>query len=155
MIEYNNQSYKTFTELREKCHLVSEYYIRLQCHCRASVTEKIIRENNIEKYTVVANGKECEVFSDAIIELINKSRQEKDTGIPEDYITQKELVKYLGITLKTLRDMEFWCFAIRDHKKIFYIKGSKKICYRFDDDAKKFYAEKLDKWRHPQRRKAV
>ena len=95
MIIYNNQEFKTFKELREKCHLVSERYIRALCHCRKSTTEKICKENNIEKHIVIAQGKECEVFSDVVIDLIYKIKPQGFSSIPENYITAQELAKYL------------------------------------------------------------
>ena len=151
MIIYNNQEFKTFKELQEKCNLISEYYIRKTCHCRTSVTEKICKENNIKKYSVIANGKECFVYDDIIIDLINKIRPQKENVIPENYIPKKELIKYLGITPKTLNDIEFWCWDFKKHKKS--ING--KIYYDFSESAKDFYNRKLYKWKHPDRTKCT
>jgi DNA-binding XRE family transcriptional regulator len=152
MIIYNNQEYKNFKELREKCHLVTERYIRIVCHCRSSFTEKICKENCIEKYTVNALGKECEVFSDKVIDLINKIKPQENDIIPENYITRKELAKYLNVSLGTLSNIEFWCWDFRNYKKAFTVKGSLKICYEFTPETKDFYDRKIYKWRNPDRK---
>ena len=152
MILYNNQEYKNFKELREKCHLVSERYIRIVCHCRTSFTEKICKENNIKKYVVTALGKECEVFSDEVIELINKVKPQGSDTIPENYITRKELADYLGVKLSALSDIEFWCWEFRNYRKSITVKGSLKTCYEFTPKAKEFYDRKIYKWRHPDRK---
>ena len=148
MIKYNNQEFKTFKELQRKYHLVTERHIRLVCHCRTSVTEKIIKENCIMKYPVIANGKECFVYNEAIIDLIHKLRPMRNETVPGDYIPQKELIKHLDITLGTLKDIEFWCWDFKKYKKSI----NNKIYYDFSEDAKDFYNRKLYKWRHPDRK---
>ncbi len=152
MIIYNNQEYKTFKELREKCHLVSERYVRMLCHCRTSFTEKICKENNIEKHIVIAQGKECEVFSDEVINLIYKVKPQGLDAIPENYIPRTELAKYLKISQSKLSDIEFWCWDFEKYKKSFLIKRENIICYEFTPEAKAFYERKLYKWKHPDRK---
>lgn len=151
MIKYNNQEFETFKELQEKCHLVSEHYIRLHCHCRKDFTEKVCKDNNIEKVIVIANGKECRVFSDVVIDLIDENKPQGLKAIPENYITQKELAKYLNISLGTLKDIEFWCWDFKKYKKAFTVNGVKRTCYEFTDKSKSFYDCKIYKWRHPDR----
>jgi len=148
MIIYENQEFKTFKELQEKLHLVTERHIRLVCHCRTSFTEKIIKENFIMKYPVIANGKECFVYNEAIIDLIHKLKPIKNDPIPDNYITQKELVKQLGITVHTLRELEFWCWDFKKYKKSI----NNKIYFDFSPEAKDFYNRKLYKWRNPDRK---
>lgn len=155
MILYNNQKYNSFQELREKCHLVSERFIRSQCHCRTSFTEKICKENNIEKQVVIAQGKECKVFSDTVIDLINKNKPQGYETVPENYITRKELMKYLGVTPGTMSDIEFWCWDLAKYKKTLTIKRASVVCYEFTPEAKDFYDRKIYKWRHPDRTKCT
>lgn len=152
MIIYNNQEFKTFKELREKCHLVSERYVRMLCHCRKSTTEKICKENNIEKHIVIAQGKECEVFSDVVIDLIHKSKPQGLSSIPENYITSQELAKYLKVSLSTLSDLEFWCWDFKNYKKTFTVNRANVTCYEFTPEARTFYDRKIYKWRHPDRK---
>lgn len=155
MIIYENQEFKTFKELQEKLHLVTERYIRLVCHCRTSFTEKIIKENSIMKYPVIANGKECFVYNEAIIDLIHKLKPIKNDPIPENYITRKELAKYLNVSLGTLSDIEFWCWDFKNYKKTLTVNRANVICYEFTPEAKEFYAKKLYKWKHPDRTKCT
>lgn len=152
MIIYNNQQFKTFNELREKCHLVSEYYIRLQCHCRKSFTEKICEENNIEKYIVIAQGKECEVFSDRVIDLIYNVKPQGLDSIPDNYIPRSKLAKHLGVSESTLSDIEFWCWDFEKYKKSFLVQRENIVCYEFTPEAQNFYTRKLYKWKHPDRK---
>ena len=148
MIIYNNQEYNSFKELQEKCNLVTEYYVRLNCHCRTSATEKICEQYKITKYPVIANGKKCFVYDASIIDLISKIRPKRKTPIPEDYVTRRDFAKFLGVTLGTLSDIEFWCWDFKKYKKTF----SGVVCYQFTEDAKDFYSRKLYKWRHPDRK---
>ena len=113
-----------------------------------STTEKICKENNIEKHIVIAQGKECEVFSDVVIDLIHKSKPQGLSSIPENYITSQELAKYLKVSLSTLSDLEFWCWDFKKYKKSF----SGVVCYQFTEEVKDFYNRKLYKWRHPDRK---
>ena len=100
------------------------------------------------KYPVIANGKECFVYNEAIIDLIHKLRPMRNETVPGDYIPQKELIKHLDITLGTLKDIEFWCWDFKKYKKSI----NNKIYYDFSEDAKDFYNRKLYKWRHPDRK---
>ena len=152
MIIYNNQEFKSFNELREKCHLISEYYIRLNCHCRTSVTEKICKENNVEKYPIIANVKKCFVFNESIIDLIKTIKPQGSETIPSNYITRKELAKYLNVSLGTLSDIEFWCWDFENYKKTLTVKGASILCYEFTPEAKDFYDHKIYKWRNPDRK---
>lgn len=148
MIIYENQEFKTFKELQEKLHLVTERHIRLVCHCRTSFTEKIIKENFIMKYPVIANGKACFVYNEAIIDLIHKLKPIKNDPIPDNYILQKELIKHLEITAHTLSELEFWCWDFKKYKKFI----NNKTYYDFSEEAQDFYNRKLYKWRHPDRK---
>ena len=148
MIIFNNQEFKTFKELQEKLHLVTERHIRLVCHCRTSFTEKIIKENSIMKYPVIANGKECFVYNEAIIDLIHKIKPIKNDPIPDSYIPQTELLKHLGITRRTLSDLEFWCWDFKKYKKFI----NNRIYFDFSEEAQDFYKRKLYKWRNPDRK---
>ena len=148
MIIYENQEFKTFKELQEKLHLVTERHIRLVCHCRTSFTEKIIKENFIMKYPVIANGKECFVYNEAIIDLIHKLKPIKIDSIPENYISLNELCKHLGIKYGTLQDLEFWCWDFKKYKKFI----TNKTYYDFSEEAQDFYKRKLYKWRNPDRK---
>ena len=147
MIVYENQKFKTFKELQEKLHLVTERHIRLVCHCRTSFTEKIIKENSIMKYPVIANGKECFVYNEAIIDLIHKLKPIKNDPIPDNYIPQTELLKHLGITRRTLSELEFWCWDFKNYKKFI----NNRIYFDFSEEAQDFYKRKLYKWRNPDR----
>ena len=148
MIIYNNQEYKTFKELREKCHLVSERETCVLCHCKWKTVRKICEQNNIKKYSVVSNSQECLVYDELIIDLILKTRPMKNETVPDNYIPQKELIKYLEITAHTLSELEFWCWDFKKYKKSI----NNKIYYDFSEEAKDFYNRKLYKWRHPDRK---
>jgi hypothetical protein len=148
MIIYNNQEYKTFKELREKCHLVSERETCVLCHCKWKTVRKICEQNNIKKYSVVSNSQECLVYDESIIDLLHSIKPIKNNPIPDNFILQKELTKYLGITAHTLREMMFWCWDFKQYRKI--ING--KIYYNFSEETKDFYSRKLYKWRHPDRK---
>ena len=148
MIIYNNQEYKTFKELREKCHLVSERETCVLCHCKWKTVRKICEQNNIKKYSVVSNSQECLVYDESIIDLLHSIKPIKNNPIPDNFILQKELTKYLGITAHTLREMMFWCWDFKQYRKI--ING--KIYYNFSEEAKDFYSRKLYKWRNPDRK---
>jgi len=148
MILYNNQEFKTFKELQEKCHLISEWQVSLLGHCRKSVIEKICKDNNVKKYPVIAKNKNCFVYDESIIDLINKIRPRKEELIPDNYIPQKELMKYLGVTFGTLQDLEFWCWDFKKYKKFI----NNEIYYDFSNKAKDFYSRKLYKWKHPDRK---
>jgi hypothetical protein len=147
MIIFNNYEYNSFKELREKDHLVSEYEITKACRCWWKTVRDISDKNNFNRYSVIANGKDCFVYDESIIDFIHKIKPIKNEKIPDNYITRKELIKYLGITSSSLRYIEFWCWAFKDYKKT--ISG--KICYKFDEEAKDFYNRKIYKWRHPDR----
>ena len=151
MIIYNNQEYKTFKELREKCHLVSERETCVLCHCKWKTVRKICEQNNIKKYSVVSNSQECLVYDESIIDLLHSIKPIKNNPVPDNFILQKELTKYLGITAHTLREMMFWCWDLKQYRKI--ING--KIYYDFSEEAKDFYNRKLYKWRHPDRTKGT
>lgn len=148
MIIYNNQEYKTFKELREKCHLVSERETCVLCHCKWKTVRKISEQNNIKKYSVVSNSQECLVYDESIIDLLHSIKPIKNNPVPDNFILQKELTKYLGITAHTLREMMFCCWDLKQYRKI--ING--KIYYDFSEEAKDFYNRKLYKWRHPDRK---
>ena len=148
MIIYNNQEFKTFKELREKCHLVSERETCILCHCKWKTVRKICEQNNIKKYSVVSNSQECLVYDESIIDLLHSINPIKNNPVPDNYILQKELTQYLGITAHTLREMMFWCWDLKQYRKI--ING--KIYYDFSEEAKDFYNRKLYKWRHPDRK---
>ena len=148
MIIFNKQEYNSFKELREKHHLISERETCNNCNCKWKTVRKICEQYKIEKYPVVANGKNCFVYDESIIDLINKIRPKKPKKIPEYYITRKELALYLHVTLSTLKDIEFWCWDFKKYKKTF----SGVVCYQFTEDAKDFYNRKLYKWRNPDRK---
>lgn len=107
------------------------------------------------KYPVIANGKECFVYNEAIIDLIHKLKPIKNDPIPENYITRKELAKYLNVSLGTLSDIEFWCWDFKNYKKTLTVNRASVIYYEFTPEAKDFYAKKLYKWKHPDRTKCT
>ena len=148
MIVYNKQEYNSFKELREKCHLVSEYEVTKACKCWWKTVRTLSDKNNFVRYSALNNGQECFVYDESIIDFIHKIKPINNTPIPENYITQKELTKYLGITAHTLREMIFWCWDFKNYKKV--ING--KIFYEFTPEAKDFYDRKIYKWRNPDRK---
>ncbi len=151
MIIFNDKEYNSFKDLREKQHLVSEYEVTKVCSCWWKTVRKISEQNNIKSYSVIANNKDCIVYDEIIINLLHSIKPIKNNPIPENYIPKKELIKYLGITPKTLNDIEFWCWDFKKHKKS--ING--KIYYDFSESAKDFYNRKLYKWKHPDRTKCT
>ena len=151
MIIFNAVEYNSFKELREKCHLVSEREICNICGCWWETVRKICEQYKVEKFPVIANGQNCFVYDESMIDLINKVRPKKKDKIPSDYVPRKEFVKFLGVSLGTLSDIEFWCWDFKKYKKSF----SGVICYKFDEEAKDFYNRKLYKWRHPDRTKCT
>lgn len=148
MIIYNNQEYNSFKELREKCHLISERETCKLCHCKWKTVRKVSEQNHVKSYLVIANNKDCLVYDELIIGLIQKIKPMKNEPIPDNYITQKELVKQLGITVHTLRELEFWCWDFKKYKQS--ING--KSYYDFSEEAKDFFDRKIYKWRNPDRK---
>lgn len=150
MIKFNNE-FIGLGELREKYHLVSKWQVSCLAHCRYSVIDKVCKENNIKTQSVNVNNRPCLFYDELIIDLLQKIRPVKNITVPENYIPKKELIKYLGITPKTLNDIEFWCWDFKKHKKS--ING--KIYYDFSESAKDFYNRKLYKWKYPDRTKCT
>lgn len=148
MINFNNQEYNSFKELREKCHLVSEREVCNACSVWWETVRKLCDQYKIEKYPVNANGLKCFVYDESIIDLINKLKPKKPKKLPSDYISSKELALYLHVNPSTLSDLEFWCWDFKKYKKSF----SGLIGYQFTDEAKDFYDHKIYKWRNPDRR---
>ena len=147
MINFNNQEYNSFKELREKCHLISEREVCNACSVWWETVRKICEQYKIEKYPVTANGLNCFVYNESIIDLIKKLKPKKPKKIPENYVTRKELALYFHVTLSTLKDMEFWCWDFKKYKKTF----SGVVCYEFTPDAIDFFDRKIYKWRNPDR----
>lgn len=147
MIMFNNE-FIGLGDLREKYHLVSKWQVSCLAHCRYSVIDKVCKEHNIKTQSVNVNNRPCLFYDESIIDLLQKIRPVKNTTVPENYIPQKELIKHLGITLKTLHELEFWCWDFKKYKKSL----NNKIYYDFSEDAKDFYNRKLYKWRHPDRK---
>ena len=148
MIIFNDKEYNSFKDLREKQHLVSEYEVTKVCSCWWKTVRKISEQNNIKSYSVIANNKDCIVYDETIIDLLHSIKPVKNNPVPDSYIPQKELTKYLGITAHTLREMMFWCWDFKQYRKI--ING--KIYSDFSEEAKDFCNRKLYKWRHPDRK---
>ena len=151
MIIFNEKEYDSFKELREKCNLISEREVCVICGCWWETVRKVCEQYKITKYPVIANGKDCFVYDSSIIDLMHKIRPKKKTPIPEDYVTRKDFAKFLGVTLGTLSDIEFWCWDFKKYKKSF----SGVVYYQFTEEAKDFYNRKLYKWRNPDRRRGT
>lgn len=151
MIIYDNQEYNSFKELREKCHLISEYEVTKICKCWWKTVRTLSEKNNFIRYSALNNGQKCFVYDESIIDLINKIRPKKTDIIPDNYILRKEFIKFLGVSLSTLSDVEFWCWDFKNYRKT--ING--KVYYEFTPEAKEFYAKKLHKWKHPDRTKCT
>lgn len=147
MIEFNNELIG-LGDLREKYHLISKWQVSCLAHCRYSVIDKVCKENNIKTQTVNVNNRPCLFYDESIIDLILKTKPMKNEAVPGNYIPQKELIKHLGITLKTLHELEFWCWDFKKYKKSL----NSKIYYDFSADAQDFYNRKLYKWRNPDRK---
>lgn len=147
-----NQEMTSLKELREKYHLVSKWQVSVLAHCRNSVIDKISEKYKVEKQILEVNGKSCIFYDESIIDLINKNKPQGSKTIPENYITRKELAKYLNVSLGTLSDIEFWCWDFKNYKKTLIVNRASVICYEFTPEAKNFYDRKIYKWRNPDRK---
>lgn len=155
MIIYDNQEYNSFKELREKCHLISEYEVTKICKCWWKTVRTLSEKNNFVRYSALNNKQKCFVYDESIIDLINKNKPQGYKAIPENYITRKELAKYLNVSLRTLSDIEFWCWDFKNYKKTLTVNRASVICYEFTPEAKNFYDRKIHKWKHPDRTKCT
>lgn len=156
MFRCNGKTYKEIGIIKKEYNLISNAELMKFCNCGINGLQELIEKNNPQVVEVLQepSGRMLKFYNRddfKNLELIKKDRM-KNEEIPMGYISKKEFCEKLGIKLSILNSIVYWCNDFNKYSIQLYINNIKKRFYLVNEDALKFYQEKINKYYNPNRR---
>ena len=155
MYIYNNNSFSSITEIKEKFALISREEILKIFRCNKNGFEKIIKDNNISSQEVRLEPSKriFLLYKNSDFENLENYKKErfKNDYIPIDYKSKQEFCEILGIKSVTLNNIVYWCWDFKKYSRYFFTNNVKKLYYLVTPETLKFYQEKMEKYFNPKR----